>query len=153
MIPIKTEMGDLDEMQVSQRGGTWTRCNGFTWTVARSLHFPGNRLISRPGRDPKNSKQAHSTTYHFEHYCLYFLIMLVKQSYRDVKTKANGREGTIRIYVIESNVPEYPEAKFPGCQCSQSREETRDKRWRWLMMPRCRLFGNLPGHRSCRTVR
>lgn len=42
--------------------------------------------------------------------------MLVKQSYKDVKTKANGREGTIRIYVIEPNVPDYPEAKFPGCQ-------------------------------------
>ncbi|WWD20661.1 hypothetical protein CI109_105137 [Kwoniella shandongensis] len=41
--------------------------------------------------------------------------MLVKTSYRDVPTKANGKEGTIRIYIIEPNVPEYPEAKFPGC--------------------------------------
>ena len=41
--------------------------------------------------------------------------MLVKQSYKDVPTTANGVKGTIRIYVIEPNVPEYPEAKFPGC--------------------------------------
>jgi hypothetical protein len=41
--------------------------------------------------------------------------MLIKTSYRDVPTKANGRSGTIRIYLIEPNVPEYPEAKFPGC--------------------------------------
>ncbi|KAK8850479.1 hypothetical protein IAR55_004397 [Kwoniella newhampshirensis] len=41
--------------------------------------------------------------------------MLIKTSYRDVPTKANGRAGTIRIYIIEPNVPEYPEAKFPGC--------------------------------------
>ncbi|GFZ48126.1 Dienelactone hydrolase [Saitozyma sp. JCM 24511] len=41
--------------------------------------------------------------------------MLIKTSYRDVPTKANGRSGTMRIYLIEPNVPEYPEAKFPGC--------------------------------------
>lgn len=42
-------------------------------------------------------------------------IMLVKTSYRDVPTTANGRSGSIRIYLIEPNVPDYPEAKFPGC--------------------------------------
>ena len=41
--------------------------------------------------------------------------MLIKTSYRDVPTSANGRAGSIRIYIVEPNVPEYPEAKFPGC--------------------------------------
>jgi len=43
------------------------------------------------------------------------LVMLIKTSYRDVPTTANGRAGSIRIYIVEPNVPEYPEAKFPGC--------------------------------------
>jgi len=42
--------------------------------------------------------------------------MLTKTSYKDVPTKSNGKDGTIRIYVIEPNVPEYPQAKFPGCK-------------------------------------
>ncbi|OCF54745.1 carboxymethylenebutenolidase [Kwoniella mangroviensis CBS 10435] len=41
--------------------------------------------------------------------------MLIKTSYRDVPTKANGRAGTIRIFLIEPNLPDYPQAKFPGC--------------------------------------
>jgi len=41
--------------------------------------------------------------------------MIVKTSYKDVPTSANGRSGSIRIYLIEPNVPDYPEAKFPGC--------------------------------------
>nr|XP_019051097.1 carboxymethylenebutenolidase [Kwoniella bestiolae CBS 10118]OCF30027.1 carboxymethylenebutenolidase [Kwoniella bestiolae CBS 10118] len=41
--------------------------------------------------------------------------MLIKTSYRDVPTKANGRAGTIRIYLIEPHLPDYPQAKFPGC--------------------------------------
>ncbi|RSH87632.1 uncharacterized protein EHS24_000144 [Apiotrichum porosum] len=41
--------------------------------------------------------------------------MLTKTSFHDVPTTANGRAGTIRIFVIEPNVPEYPNAKFPGC--------------------------------------
>ncbi|KAL7423879.1 hypothetical protein Q5752_001464 [Cryptotrichosporon argae] len=41
--------------------------------------------------------------------------MLTKTSYRDVPTKATGKSGTIRIYLIEPNFPEYPQAKFPGC--------------------------------------
>lgn len=72
--------------------------------------------------------------------------MLVKQSYKDVPTKANGKEGTIRIYIIEPNVPEYPEAKFPGCQFVH------------LPLPpgltgRCRLFRNLSSDGTCREVR
>lgn len=42
--------------------------------------------------------------------------MLIKTSYHDILTKANGRAGTIRIFIIEPNVPDYPEAKFPGCK-------------------------------------
>ncbi|WVO17384.1 hypothetical protein L204_105076 [Cryptococcus depauperatus] len=41
--------------------------------------------------------------------------MLVKTSYRDVPTIANERKGTIRIYLVEPNLPGYPNAKFPGC--------------------------------------
>ncbi|WWC92253.1 uncharacterized protein L201_007207 [Kwoniella dendrophila CBS 6074] len=41
--------------------------------------------------------------------------MLIKSSYRDVPTKANGKEGTIRIYLIGPHLPDYPQAKFPGC--------------------------------------
>ena len=44
------------------------------------------------------------------------IIMLIKTSYRDIPTRANGKEGTMRIYVIEPNLPEYPQAKFPGCE-------------------------------------
>lgn len=40
--------------------------------------------------------------------------MLIKESYQDVPTKAGGKDGSMRIYVIEPNVPEFPEAKFPG---------------------------------------
>jgi hypothetical protein len=40
--------------------------------------------------------------------------MLIKTSYKDVPTKADGKSGTMRIYVIEPNMPDYPEAKFPG---------------------------------------
>ncbi|WWC65048.1 uncharacterized protein I303_107662 [Kwoniella dejecticola CBS 10117] len=41
--------------------------------------------------------------------------MLIKTSYRDVPTKANGKSGNIRIYLVEPNLPDYPQAKFPGC--------------------------------------
>ena len=41
--------------------------------------------------------------------------MLIKTSYKDVETTASGKKGTMRIYLVEPNVPEYPEAKFPGC--------------------------------------
>jgi carboxymethylenebutenolidase len=40
--------------------------------------------------------------------------MLIKESYRDVSTTADGKKGTMRIYVIEPNLPDYPHAKFPG---------------------------------------
>ncbi|TYJ53229.1 hypothetical protein B9479_006152 [Cryptococcus floricola] len=41
--------------------------------------------------------------------------MLVKTSYRDVPTTANGKKGTIRIFLVEPSLPGYPNAKFPGC--------------------------------------
>ena len=41
--------------------------------------------------------------------------MLVKTSYKDVDTKANDRAGAVRIYIIEPNLPDHPEAKYPGC--------------------------------------
>jgi len=47
--------------------------------------------------------------------------MLIKTSYHDVPTKADGRAGKMRIYVIEPNVPEYPNAKFPGCEYREQR--------------------------------
>ncbi len=40
--------------------------------------------------------------------------MLIKESYRDVPTSADGKTGMMRIYIIEPNLPEYPHAKFPG---------------------------------------
>ncbi|KAE8541395.1 hypothetical protein D1P53_002754 [Cryptococcus gattii VGV] len=41
--------------------------------------------------------------------------MLIKTSYRDVPTTANGKSGTIRIYLVEPSLPGYPKARFPGC--------------------------------------
>jgi carboxymethylenebutenolidase len=40
--------------------------------------------------------------------------MLIKESYRDVPTTADGKKGTMRIFIIEPNLPDYPHAKFPG---------------------------------------
>ncbi|EIW69917.1 hypothetical protein TREMEDRAFT_73657 [Tremella mesenterica DSM 1558] len=41
--------------------------------------------------------------------------MLIKTSYRDLPTVADGRDGTMRVFIIEPYVPDYPQAKFPGC--------------------------------------
>jgi len=70
--------------------------------------------------------------------------MLVKQSYKDVPTVANGVKGTIRIYVIEPNVPEYPEAKFPGCTLSFVCLGRSDDR--------CGVLRDLPGDGTCREI-
>lgn len=40
--------------------------------------------------------------------------MLIKTSYKDVPTTADGKDGIMRIYVIEPNMPDHPDAKFPG---------------------------------------
>lgn len=40
-------------------------------------------------------------------------IMLIKTSFKDVAVGPDGK-GTMRCFVIEPNVPEYPEARFPG---------------------------------------
>ncbi|CAG8882983.1 unnamed protein product [Penicillium egyptiacum] len=39
--------------------------------------------------------------------------MLIKESYHDVPTKADG-QGTMRIYVFHPTIPGYPKARFPG---------------------------------------
>jgi carboxymethylenebutenolidase len=41
--------------------------------------------------------------------------MLIKSSYKDVPTTSNGKKGTMRVHILEPNVPDYPDAKFPGC--------------------------------------
>ena len=80
-----------------------------------------------------NFKPLTLQSYSIYLHALLLFTMLIKQSYKDVKTTANGKEGTIRIYVIEPNVPEYPEAKFPGCQFFLIRHhvsrEIRDAIW------------------------
>ncbi|CED82183.1 E [Phaffia rhodozyma] len=40
--------------------------------------------------------------------------MLIKTSHQDVKTESGD---TMRVFIYEPNVPEYPEAKFPGVVC------------------------------------
>ncbi|KAK3392231.1 Alpha/Beta hydrolase protein [Sordaria brevicollis] len=40
--------------------------------------------------------------------------MLIKESYADVKTSANGKESTMRIFLFHPTIPGYPNARFPG---------------------------------------
>jgi carboxymethylenebutenolidase len=40
--------------------------------------------------------------------------MLINESYKDVATKADGKEGTMRILIFHPNIPNYPQARFPG---------------------------------------
>ncbi|KAG7136844.1 putative carboxymethylenebutenolidase like protein [Verticillium longisporum] len=40
--------------------------------------------------------------------------MLIKESYVDVATSADGKDGSMRIYVFHPSIPGYPNAKFPG---------------------------------------
>lgn len=68
----------------------------------------------RSGGENIMSGEFHSSS-HVTHH-LISVKMLIKTSYRDVPTKADGRSGKMRIYIIEPEVPEYPEAKFPGCE-------------------------------------
>ena len=67
---------------------------------------------------PSPTIQNHSnskTTLNYSSGVLFPFNMLIKESYRDVETTANGVKGTMRIIIIEPNVSEYPDAKFPGC--------------------------------------
>lgn len=67
------------------------------------------------GRTPPTSSRTRGNTVYNSNI---LSTMLIKTSYRDVETKADGCPGKMRIFVIEPNVPEYPEAKFPGCECA-----------------------------------
>ncbi|KAK4122523.1 alpha/beta-hydrolase [Parathielavia appendiculata] len=40
--------------------------------------------------------------------------MLIKESYADVQTAANGKESTMRIFLFHPTIPGYPNARFPG---------------------------------------
>ncbi|KAK2001286.1 dienelactone hydrolase [Colletotrichum falcatum] len=40
--------------------------------------------------------------------------MLIKESHVDVPTKADGKEGSMRIFLFHPSIPGYPNAKFPG---------------------------------------
>ncbi len=40
--------------------------------------------------------------------------MLILESHTDVTTKADGKEGSMRIFVFHPSIPGYPKARFPG---------------------------------------
>ncbi|KAJ2955713.1 hypothetical protein NQ176_g11379 [Zarea fungicola] len=40
--------------------------------------------------------------------------MLIQESHVDVKTTANGKDSTMRIFVFHPIIPGYPNARFPG---------------------------------------
>ncbi|KAF9531968.1 dienelactone hydrolase [Crepidotus variabilis] len=40
--------------------------------------------------------------------------MLITKTYHDVPIKLHGENHNIRIFVISPNIPDYPQAKFPG---------------------------------------
>ncbi|KAL2133452.1 hypothetical protein VTI74DRAFT_2338 [Chaetomium olivicolor] len=40
--------------------------------------------------------------------------MLIKESYADVQTTANGKESPMRIFLFHPTIPGYPNARFPG---------------------------------------
>ncbi|PSS25050.1 hypothetical protein M430DRAFT_114427 [Amorphotheca resinae ATCC 22711] len=40
--------------------------------------------------------------------------MLIKESYTDVPTKADGKEGSMRIFLFHPTIPNYSQARFPG---------------------------------------
>lgn len=76
--------------------------------------------------------------------------MLIKTSYRDVPTTANGKSGTIRIYLVEPSLPGYPKARFPGCKSFTSKPLGA---WTKVNTSHRRGFlRDLPGDRSCREV-
>ncbi|KAK4156361.1 Alpha/Beta hydrolase protein [Chaetomidium leptoderma] len=40
--------------------------------------------------------------------------MLIKESFADVHTSANGKESSMRIFLFHPTIPGYPNARFPG---------------------------------------
>lgn len=108
------------------RGGS----NKYVTSTCR-LHLPST-LLTSTNRSALTEVQRHSAR------CSTLVAttatttvnMLIKTSYRDVETKADGRSGKMRIFVIEPNVPEYPDAKFPGCECRPS-APLRCFTWTW----------------------
>ncbi|EPE33068.1 alpha/beta-Hydrolase [Glarea lozoyensis ATCC 20868] len=40
--------------------------------------------------------------------------MIIKESHQDVATKADGKEGSMRIFLYHPVIPGYPNARFPG---------------------------------------
>lgn len=40
--------------------------------------------------------------------------MLITESHKDVPTKANGVDGSMRVFLFHPTIPGYPNAKFPG---------------------------------------
>ncbi|RDW68286.1 alpha hydrolase-18 [Coleophoma crateriformis] len=40
--------------------------------------------------------------------------MLIKEDHRDVPTKADGKDGSMRIFLFHPTIPGYPNARFPG---------------------------------------
>jgi len=43
-----------------------------------------------------------------------FIIMLIQETHKDVATKADGKEGSMRIFLFHPIIPNYPNARFPG---------------------------------------
>jgi carboxymethylenebutenolidase len=40
--------------------------------------------------------------------------MLIKESFADVETLVDGKEGSMRIFLFHPTIPGYPNARFPG---------------------------------------
>ncbi|KAH8600741.1 dienelactone hydrolase family protein [Bisporella sp. PMI_857] len=40
--------------------------------------------------------------------------MLIQETHHDVPTKADGKEGSMRIFLFHPTIPNYPNARFPG---------------------------------------
>ncbi|KAG9238835.1 dienelactone hydrolase family protein [Amylocarpus encephaloides] len=40
--------------------------------------------------------------------------MLIQEDHKDVATKADGKEGSMRIFLFHPQIPNYPNARFPG---------------------------------------
>ncbi|KAE9366081.1 alpha/beta-hydrolase [Stipitochalara longipes BDJ] len=40
--------------------------------------------------------------------------MLIQETHKDVPTKADGKDGSMRIFLFHPSIPNYPQARFPG---------------------------------------